>query len=183
MYAAVQSVDLFNTPGAGSVFKGVYKSTHGAAGPWAEVESADQMGQDPTSALSEPNNPYWPTYNPGVQAWYNLYVSIDPTNFRDVVVGLEEVWNTTDGGHTWQSIGRYWDFCNGTSTESWCYAGGPASYPTTHPDQHGAACHQLPSYNAAPAMVPKSDHRREVITQTVVDGNPEVIVKEEVASP
>jgi oligopeptide/dipeptide ABC transporter ATP-binding protein len=47
---------------------------------------------------------------------------------------------------------------------------------------HGAACHQIATYDTSPRMVPKSDHRREVTPQAVEEGNPEVIVKEEVAS-
>ena len=135
VYAAVQSVTLFNTPGAPTVFKGVYKSTNGAAGPWTEVESADQMAQNPTSALTPAHA--GPGYQPGIQAWYNLYVSIDPTNPQDVMVGLEEVWNSRDGGSTWNVIGRYWDFC-ATPDQPWCYTGGAPSHYTTHPDQHAA---------------------------------------------
>jgi oligopeptide/dipeptide ABC transporter ATP-binding protein len=36
-----------------------------------------------------------------------------------------------------------------------------------HPN-HGAACHQIPQYDSAKPMTPKSDHRREVVTKEEV---------------
>jgi oligopeptide/dipeptide ABC transporter ATP-binding protein len=48
--------------------------------------------------------------------------------------------------------------------------------------RHGAACHQIANYDSSPPMTPRSDHRREVVPETVVEGNPEAIVKEEVRS-
>jgi hypothetical protein len=32
---------------------------------------------------------------------------------------------------------------------------------------HGAACHQIPGYDSAKPMVPKSDHRRSVVPVVV----------------
>jgi oligopeptide/dipeptide ABC transporter ATP-binding protein len=46
---------------------------------------------------------------------------------------------------------------------------------------HGAACHQIPGYDAAPVLIPRSNHRREVTPQAVVEGNPEQIVKEDLS--
>jgi hypothetical protein len=136
IYAAVQSVTKF-LGGGDSVFNGVYKSTNGPSGPWDEVQSAEQMATNQTSALTEDH--IGPGYQPGIQAWYNLYVSIDPTNPRDVVVGLEEVWNSRNGGAKWQVIGRYWNFCLSNPTHNdWCNSG-PTAHMTTHPDQHAAA--------------------------------------------
>ncbi len=47
---------------------------------------------------------------------------------------------------------------------------------------HGAACHQLPQYDQSRPMVPRSNHRREVVPEAVVEGDPEKIVKQEVRS-
>ena len=47
---------------------------------------------------------------------------------------------------------------------------------------HGAACHQIASFDQAPVMIPRSNHRREVVPEAVVEGNPEAIVKQEVNS-
>jgi oligopeptide/dipeptide ABC transporter ATP-binding protein len=33
--------------------------------------------------------------------------------------------------------------------------------------KHGAACHQLPQYDSSPAMIPRSEHRREVTPEAV----------------
>src|SRR5262249_2329228 len=118
VYAAVQSASKFNG-GGDSGFDGVYRSTKGPGGPWKEVQSAEQMAENQTSALTEEH--IGPGYQPGIQAWYNLYVTIDPTNAKDVVVGLEEVWNTKDAGAKWRVIGRYWNFCQSNPTgNDWC---------------------------------------------------------------
>ena len=37
-------------------------------------------------------------YGPGVQAWYNNFIQVDPANADHVWVGLEEVYETKDGG-------------------------------------------------------------------------------------
>jgi hypothetical protein len=140
IYAVVQSAALFNNAHAATVLNGVYRSTDGPQGPWTEVESADEMAQNQTSALTDKHA--GGGYRPGIQAWYNQYVSIDPMNSDDVVVGLEEVWNSTDGGDSWNVIGRYWDFCvhnPPTDFQPWCNQGATGLYPTTHPDQHAAA--------------------------------------------
>ena len=49
-------------------------------------------------------------YPAGVQAWYNNFVEVDPGNPQHVYVGLEEVYETEDGGATWKTIGPYWNF-------------------------------------------------------------------------
>jgi oligopeptide/dipeptide ABC transporter ATP-binding protein len=44
--------------------------------------------------------------------------------------------------------------------------------------RQGAACHQIPNYESAPHMEPHSEHRREVVPQTMVEvGDPEAAVK------
>jgi oligopeptide/dipeptide ABC transporter ATP-binding protein len=48
--------------------------------------------------------------------------------------------------------------------------------------QHWAACHQLPTYEGAPLTTPRLRHKREVTPSTVVEGDPERIVKQEVAT-
>jgi len=137
IYAVVQSATKFNGGGA-SVLDGIYKSTAGPNGPWTEVQSADDLAANQTSSLTDEH--IGGGYRPGVQAWYNQYVTIDPTDPDDVVVGLEEVWNSTDAGETWAVIGRYWDFCvsNPPPVQPWCNMGASGLYPTTHPDQHAA---------------------------------------------
>ena len=40
-------------------------------------------------------------YGPGVQAWYNNFIEVDPANPEHVYLGLEEVFETTNGGSGW----------------------------------------------------------------------------------
>jgi hypothetical protein len=40
----------------------------------------------------------------------------------------------------------------------------------------------LPQYEASKPMIPRSNHRREVVPVAVVEGDPEKIVKQEVRS-
>jgi hypothetical protein len=131
LYAAIQSPRYFNegppAPAQSTILKGVYKSANGdVAGPWTLVADAAKLAAS-GSALDFPSS-----YEPGVQAWYNLYVQVDPADARHAYVGLEEVFETSDGGATWKAIGPYWNF--GLP----CAANGLDSCPkTTHPDQHG----------------------------------------------
>jgi hypothetical protein len=91
---------------------------------------------------------------PGVQAWYNNYVLVDPANANRVLVGLEEIYMTTVGGDlpageaTWKTVGRYWNNCAGlVATEPYGCPPVPGIYggTTTHPDQHAAAAIVLPN--------------------------------------
>src|SRR5262249_26700748 len=72
-------------------------------------------------------------FQPGVQAWYNQFLGVDPTNPDHVFLGLEEVFETTDGGASWNAAGPYWNFglpcAEGPNGLDGCN-------PTTHPDQH-----------------------------------------------
>jgi hypothetical protein len=93
-----------------------------------------------------------PTYAPGIQSWYNLWIAPDPTVTdatsgapARVLFGLEEVWENTvrigvTGPAQWKVIGRYWNACFGGVTVT---AGLQCNDPTqpidagttTHPDQ------------------------------------------------
>ena len=61
---------------------------------------------------------------------------VDPTNPKHVYLGLEEVYESTDGGATWFTIGAYWNYgiaCSKGDTDPYNCP------PTTHPDQHSIA--------------------------------------------
>jgi hypothetical protein len=119
IYAVVQDAVLFNAGSGTDGLNGVYKSVAGPSGPWTKVATGSGL-KDSNSALA--------CYgiNPGLQAWYNQYIVVDPTNANHVVLGLEEIYDSANGGTTWKSIGRYSDACGGAT-------------PTTHPDQHAGA--------------------------------------------
>jgi hypothetical protein len=65
----------------------------------------------------------------GAQAWYNQDLAVDPNNPNHVYAGLEEVFQTTDGGTTWTTASPYWNYPFACDMNGTCPN-------TTHPDQH-----------------------------------------------
>ena len=49
-------------------------------------------------------------YSPGIQTWYDQFVGVDPDRPNHVYVGLEEVFESTNGGQRWVTVGPYWNF-------------------------------------------------------------------------
>jgi hypothetical protein len=131
LYAVIQSPNfLLNGPPAPAqvtILKGVYVSANGDPNaPWTLVADAAKLAGS-GSAMEFPS-----TFEPGVQAWYNEYLQVDPKDPKHVYLGLEEIYETSDGGATWHAIGPYWNFGLPCFDE-----GGPGNCPfTTHPDQH-----------------------------------------------
>jgi hypothetical protein len=114
--------------GSNSALAGIFTAT-ALTGPWTRIADTEKLRLS-GSALQTPD------YKPGVQAWYNNFVEIDPADPRHVFVGIEEVYETEDGGATWKTIGPYWNFpfpCyDATKPDGGCPA-------TTHPDQHSVS--------------------------------------------
>jgi hypothetical protein len=141
LYAVVQSMKLYNkvTGTVNSYLKGIYVSNSGnPAGPWTTIADQRKLANS-GSALKQSIG--GKGYGPGIQSWYNQFVAVDPTNPLHVYVGLEEVYETRDGGSTWKTVGPYWNFyfsCwnptvpNTATTIAGCNN-------TTHPDQHSIA--------------------------------------------
>ncbi|TMC02957.1 MAG: exo-alpha-sialidase [Chloroflexi bacterium] len=131
LYALVESPRMINsfTQSGGNVLQGIYVSPTGdAAGPWNKIAESSKLANSGSALKS------YRGYAPGVQAWYNQFIAVDPADADHVYVGLEEVFETTDGGTTWNTIGPYWNFTLP------CYANGADTCPkTTHPDQHAIA--------------------------------------------
>src|SRR5438034_7841077 len=124
---------MFNhakTDHGGTVLQGVYASTTGFAGPWNKIAEWRNLANG-GSALKAGLG-----YHPGVQAWYNQFLAVDPQDASHVYLGLEEVFESTDAGGKWTAVGPYWNF--GMPCGS-----GPAGLDgcpgTTHPDQHAIA--------------------------------------------
>jgi photosystem II stability/assembly factor-like uncharacterized protein len=143
IYALIQDAEFFNvgTGFQGTVLNGVHKTTGGIDGPWTKVVDAQELASDPGSAM-DPRK-IGPGFAPGVQAWYNQYLIINPANPNHLILGLEEIYQSLDGGQNWDTIGRYWNFCYADPPwpeSPWCNSGpGTANDPkTTHPDQHDA---------------------------------------------
>ncbi|MFF5283087.1 glycosyl hydrolase [Streptomyces sp. NPDC013171] len=130
-YALDQSPEQMNTnPDSG--LEGIFVSASGSpTGPWKKIADYHQLAADGSALTSS-------GYMPGVQAWYNQFLTVDPSDPQHVYAGLEEVHETKDGGATWSAVGPYWNF--GFP----CWSIDPARqtgdcHQTTHPDQHGVA--------------------------------------------
>jgi hypothetical protein len=133
VYAVVQSASMFNqakTDFGGTVLQGVYASTTGFGGTWSKIAEWRNLANG-GSALKAGLG-----YHPGVQAWYNQFLAVDPQNRDHVYLGLEEVFETTNGGLSWTAVGPYWNFGMPCSTGPDGLNGCPM---TTHPDQHAVA--------------------------------------------
>ena len=114
----------------GTALSGVYTATGSVLGPWTRIADSlefENSGSGIGAFLG---------YPPGIQAWYNNFVEVDPADSQHVYVGLEEVYETEDGGATWKTIGPYWNFFFSCFDFSDPAGGCPA---TTHPDQHSIA--------------------------------------------
>jgi hypothetical protein len=142
LYVINQSPRKLNTNGMVNTYlDGVYVSNNGSlTGPWNKIASSDKLGSTSSGSALYAN--FGLGYSPGVQAWYNQFITVDPANANHVYVGLEEVYETKNGGTDWSTVGPYWNFYFG------CWAP-DALYPpdgdanrcpmTTHSDQHSVA--------------------------------------------
>ena len=108
LYAVVQSAQLFNHPSAlagGTELMGVFVSKSGnPSGGGTKVAEARNLATSGSALKREAGD------QPGVQAWYNQFLVVDPQNANHLYMGLEEVFESSDGGSTWNAIGPYWNF-------------------------------------------------------------------------
>ncbi|MFE9093084.1 glycosyl hydrolase [Streptomyces sp. NPDC007264] len=131
-YYAIDQSPAMTASNPDSGLAGVFVSKSGSpTGPWTRIADHTRL-RDSGSALTGAG------YQPGVQAWYDQFLTVDPKNPDHVYAGLEEVFETKDGGADWTVPGPYWNF--GFP----CWSIDPARQsgacpPTTHPDQHAVA--------------------------------------------
>ncbi|HEX6872101.1 MAG TPA: hypothetical protein VF163_13470, partial [Micromonosporaceae bacterium] len=113
-----------------TVLYGVFKSPSGTlAGPWNQIADSGKF-QASGSALTGGDGTF---YRPGVQAWYNNFILAEPGHPDHVWVGLEEVYETANGGANWTTPGPYWNF----GLRCWSISDAQNTCPkTTHSDQH-----------------------------------------------
>src|SRR6266568_5798572 len=130
LYALVESMTHY-TNSFQTALAGVFVSPTGkVTGPWNKIASSGELG-DQSSGLHSAT-----FYHPGIQAWYNQFLAVDPDDPEHVFVGLEEVYETQDGGTHWSAIGPYWNF----AFSCWSVVDSQNTCPpTTHPDQHSIA--------------------------------------------
>jgi hypothetical protein len=134
LYVVMESPVLLNK-GASSVLAGVYVSANGIVnGPYTQIATPTVLANS-GSAMKQTE--IGKGYQPGVQAWYNQSLGVDPANPNHVFLGLEEVYQSWDGGATWQTIGRYWNF--GLSCFSYDLSQNTCDGNVMHSDQHALA--------------------------------------------
>jgi len=135
LYAIIQSPYLLNVGTNGqTLLQGVYESGNGnPSGPWTRIADSLKLASS-GSAQFIPR--IGPGYQPGVQAWYNQFLAVDPANKDHVYLGLEEVYETQNDGANWKTIAPYWNF--GFNCFSYSPFEGTCDHDGAHPDQHAA---------------------------------------------
>jgi hypothetical protein len=126
LYAMIQSpADLI--AGKSSVLQGIFLSANGnPAGPWTLVADGTTLCNSGSGLKTAPA---CDGYAPGVQAWYNQSLIVDPSNPIHVFAGLEEEYQSFDAGATWTTISPYWNYAFACDANNTCP-------PVTHPDEH-----------------------------------------------
>ena len=72
----LQSTTLYNKAGSGTSLAGVYVSGNGdVAGPYTQIASPSKLAN---SGAAQKQTVIGKGYLPGVQAWYNRFVAVDP---------------------------------------------------------------------------------------------------------
>ena len=140
LYAMNQAPSLLNkfTGTVNSYLDGIYVSQKGIAGPWNKIAESQKLANS-GSALKQSVG--GKGYGPGIQSWYNQFLIVDPADSNHVWAGLEEVYETKDGGSTWSTVGPYWNFYFSCWRGDSLYApnGSRGCPQTTHSDQHSVA--------------------------------------------
>jgi hypothetical protein len=124
LYAVIESPKKL-LAGDATNLQGVFVSASGdPAGPWTEIADSDSLGAS-GSALEG-----MPGYHVGVQSWYNQTIAVDPHDPMKMYLGLEEIFQTNNGGQSFTTASPYWNYG---------LACGTSCPKTTHPDQHALA--------------------------------------------
>jgi BNR/Asp-box repeat len=141
LYVSMESPKLLNkASGSGvySVLAGVYVSRSGDAdGSFQQIATSSSLSASGSAMkVSEIGS----GYQPGSQAWYDQVIAVDPNDPNHVYLGLEEMFESRDGGATWKAIGRYWNF--GMKCFSYDLAENACDGDVMHSDQHALAFSQ-----------------------------------------
>lgn len=136
LYAVVQSPYLLNVGTNGkTLLAGGFASANGdATGPWTQIAQSEQLAN--SGSAQQFKRIGQKTYGPGIQAWYNQFLAVDPANKNHVYLGLEEVYESQNGGGKWNTIAPYWNF--GFSCFSYSPFEGTCNHNQAHSDQHAA---------------------------------------------
>lgn len=144
LYVVLESPTLLNkAPGGNSpytVLAGVFVSANGNVnGPFNQIADSSVLAN---SGSAMKKTIIGAGYQPGTQAWYDQSLAVDPANPNHVYLGLEELYESWDGGATWRTIGRYWNF--GMSCFSYTISQNTCDGNVMHSDQHALAFSSWP---------------------------------------
>ncbi len=131
LYVLLESIQFYTT-NPNTSLSGVYASPSGAvAGPWNKIADSANFANSGSALKTNSRG-----YKPGVQSWYNQMILVDPANPNHLFVGLEEVYETQDGGTHWATIAPYWNF----GFACWSIFDAQNTCPMApHSDQHSIA--------------------------------------------
>ncbi len=93
--ASATSVYALCSKSAGSGYNGLYKSTNSGDSYSIQSSTPNLLGYEQNG--SDANG----------QGWYDLVVTVDPTNANIVYVGGVNIWKSTDGGVNW-TLSTFW---------------------------------------------------------------------------
>jgi len=146
LYVVMESPTLLNkSPGKNapySVLAGVFVSPSGDVnGSYNQIATSQQLA---ASGSAMKLNTIGAGYQPGAQAWYDQSLTVDPTDPNHVYMGLEELFETRDGGASWNTVGRYWNF--GMSCFSYTVSQNTCDGNVMHSDQHALAVSTWPGH-------------------------------------
>lgn len=133
LYVMVESPLAFNQAQATGL-AGIYLSTRDVAGPFNQIASPSVLMN---SGSAQKPGAIGPGYKPGVQAWYNQFLVVDPASGNHLYAGLEEIYESTDAGQSWVTAAPYWNLTLKCFNLAAADFGGCPN--TTHSDQHAAA--------------------------------------------
>ena len=135
LYVVMESPTLLNKAGSKTVLAGVFLSPNGSInGPYNQIATSTVLANS-GSAMKQTT--IGKGYQPGIQAWYNQSLGVDPSNPNHVYLGLEEIYESWNAGATWQATGRYWNF--GLSCFSYTLSQNTCDGNVMHSDQHALA--------------------------------------------
>ena len=136
LYAVVQSPYLLNVGTNGkTLLTGAFSSANGDPnGPWTQIAQSEQLAN--SGSAQQWKRIGTKGYGPGIQAWYNQFLAVDPANSDHVYLGLEEVYESLNGGGKWNTVAPYWNF--GFSCFSYNPFEGTCNHQQAHSDQHAA---------------------------------------------
>lgn len=175
LYVVNESIQRYNqatgTAAYNTILDGIYVSDTGnPAGPWNKIADSTKLANS-GSALKQAES--GKGYGPGVQAWYNQFLTVDPKDPDHVFAGLEEVYETRNAGASWTTPGPYWNFGFDCWTPGVLYPpdGNQGCPQTTHSDQHAAT---IGTVKGTPYLFVGNDggaYRRPVAGTANADGH------------